>query len=88
MSETVKCVFVWHSPMDARTCRKCALLNGRVYHDQDVFGHVLVDSEFGEIWDLDANRSLMHGGVGTCRCRLEVVEIDVDLERLEIGQYS
>ena len=65
-------VFIWHSFMDARACLKCVALNGREYRDQDIFAPVLVDPQFGPIWDLDANRSLMHGGSGTCRCTLEV----------------
>lgn len=82
MSELVKCVFIWHSPMDSRTCQKCAALNGRVYHDQDVDVSVLIDPEFGPIWDLNTNRSLMHGASGTCRCWLEVRVETVHFEKL------
>jgi len=82
VSELVKCVFIWHSPMDARTCRKCAALNGRVYYNQDIDAPVLMDPQFGPIWDLNANRSLMHGASGTCRCSLEVRVETVQFEKL------
>jgi hypothetical protein len=76
-------VFVWHSYVDAHSCRKCVALNGREYRDQDLFAPVLVDPEFGPIWDLNQDRSLMHGGVGTCRCFLEVQVESFDLTQLE-----
>jgi hypothetical protein len=76
-------VFVWHSFMDARSCLKCGALNGREYRDQDLFSPVLVDPEFGPIWDLNQNRSLMHGASGTCRCFLEVTVESINLENLE-----
>jgi hypothetical protein len=80
-------VFVWHSYVDARSCSKCVALNGREYHDQDVLSHVLVDPEFRAIWDLDANRSLMHGGSGTCRCQLEIRVESVNVEIPETVQF-
>jgi len=76
-------VFVWHSFVDARSCSKCVALNGREYRGQDLFASVLVDAEFGPVWDLDADRSLMHGASGTCRCFLEVLVESYDLTQLE-----
>ena len=75
-------VFIWHSYVDARSCPKCVALNGREYHDQDLFGRVLVDPEFGPIWNLEGDFSLMHGGVGTCRCQIEV-RVIVETEQIE-----
>jgi len=76
-------VFVWHSFVDARSCSKCVALNGREYRGQDLFASVLVDAEFGPVWDLDADRSLMHGASGTCRCFLEVFLESVNLENMQ-----
>lgn len=82
-SKVFSYVFIWHSYVDARSCPKCVALNGREYHGQDLFASVLVDPEFGPIWDLEADRSLMHGGSGTCRCGLEVQVESFDLTQLE-----
>jgi len=70
-------VFRWWT-LGSNPCPKCQALNGREYHGQDLFAPVLVDPEFGPIWDLNADHSLMHGGSGkNCNCFLEVqVEID------------
>jgi len=76
-------VFTWISYIDAKSCRYCVALNGREYHGQDLFAPVLVDPEFGPIWDLDANRSLMHGGSGTCRCMLVVRVENIKFEDVE-----
>ena len=76
-------VFIWHSTIDAKSCLKCRNLDGREYRDQDLFGPVLIDRDYGPVWDLEADRSLMHGGSGTCRCGLEVALESVDLERLD-----
>jgi len=80
-------VFVWHSFVDARSCPKCVALDGREYHDQDLFAPVLVDPEFGPVWDLNQDRSLMHGASGTCRCFLEVIVESVNLESLGSKEF-
>lgn len=68
-------IFTWFSLSDA--CPKCRSLNGRDYHDQNIYQNTLWDVHWGDIWDLNADRSLMHGGSGTCRCQLTVrVEFD------------
>jgi len=73
---------MWNALSDA--CKYCAILNGREWTDQDIFQSVLWDPIWGNLWDLDAGRSLMHGGVGTCRCQLTVrVEMDV----LQLEEY-
>lgn len=80
MSEqTTKYIFALHCLSDA--CSKCQALNGREWHDQDLFQNVLWDPIWGNIWDLNVGTSLMHPN---CRCQLEVrVEIDVK----QIDQY-
>lgn len=78
LSEVVTYTFVWHIQPDA--CPKCRALNGIVARDQDLFASVLIGPYGSSIWDLDADRSLMHGGVGTCRCGLEVIA-EVDLSK-------
>lgn len=90
MSETepiIEYVFIWHSSMDTRSCPKCVALNGREYRGQDLFSLVLIDPEFGPVWDLNQNRSLMHGGKGTCRCFLEVIIESVNLESLGSKEF-
>jgi len=73
----VSYVFAWHALSDA--CPKCRALNGREWHDQDLFQDVLWDPIHGNLWDLNVDRSLMHGGSGTCRCQLEVrIHVDVN----------
>lgn len=79
----IEYVFVWHSMVDARSCKKCVALNGRQYHGQDLFASVLVDPAFGPVWSLDGDFSLVHGGAPTCRCRLEVKVESVDLSSVK-----
>ena len=70
-------VFVWFALSDA--CPKCQALNGREYRGQDLFQPVLEDPEFGPVWDLEANESLVHPN---CRCHL-MVNVSVNL-----GEWS
>lgn len=68
-------IFMWNSLSDA--CPKCRSLNMREYRDQSIYQNVLWDSWYGNVWDLNRDRSLMHGASGTCRCQLTVrVEFD------------
>lgn len=67
MSEAVSYVFAWHALSDA--CPKCQKLNGREWHDQDIFQNTLWDPIYGDIWNLDASQTLAHPN---CRCQLEV----------------
>lgn len=67
VDEAISYVFVWHALTDA--CQKCRRLNGKEFHDQDLFQDVLWDSIEGNIWDLNADHSLTHPH---CRCQLEV----------------
>ena len=69
-------IFTWFSLSDA--CRKCRALNGRDFHDQDLFQEVLWDPVWGDLWDLNADHSLAHGREQhNCRCQLTVrVEFD------------
>jgi len=73
-------IFTWNSLSDA--CPNCRALNGREWQDQDLFADVLIDSEFGHIWDLNQDFSLMHGASGTCRCQL-TVRVEVHLSKIE-----
>lgn len=81
--EIINYVFIWHSYLDVKSCRKCVALNGRVFRNQDLFAPVLIDEQFGPIWNLDGNFSLMHGASGTCRCSLEVIVERMDLSCLQ-----
>ena len=63
-------IFQWQALSDA--CKRCASLNMREYRDQNIYQNVLFDVWYGNIWDLNVDRSLMHGGSGTCRCHLTV----------------
>lgn len=81
--KVISYVFVWHSFLDVRSCRKCVALNGKEYRNQDLFAPVLIDPQFGPVWDLNLNRSLMHGASGTCRCSLEVI-----VERIDLNQWD
>jgi len=47
----------------------------------DLFSDILISDTYGPVWDLDADRSLLHGASGTCRCVLEV-EVEVDWEQM------
>ena len=65
-------VFRWWT-RGSNPCPKCLALNGREYHGQDLFAPFLVDPQFGEVWDLTLDHSMMHGGSGkNCNCFLEV----------------
>jgi hypothetical protein len=62
--------FTWHSEPGA--CEQCSRLNGRTFTGQDIFQHTLWDVFEGDIWDLDIDFPLTHGGTGSfCRCKLE-----------------
>ena len=81
MSELDKCfhyIFMWYARADA--CPKCRALDGRRYRGQDLFAPVLVDPQFGPVWNLDTDQPLTHPN---CRCHLEVVLEKVDLNSLE-----
>lgn len=75
--DIVKYTFHWHSQPDA--CAECAAVP-KTIRDQDLFSPMLINPANGQpIWDLEADRSLMHGGTGKhCRCQLEVIaEVDI-----------
>jgi hypothetical protein len=61
-------------------CPQCAALNGQTFENQDIFQSTLWSAFWGDIWDLDSNRPLTHGGTGiNCRCQLQVrVIVDWD----------
>jgi len=79
-------IFTWHSMIDSYSCAKCVALNGREYREQDLFAPVLVDPEFGPIWDLNADHSLAHGRTKyNCRCQL-TVRVEFDWSKWEVLQ--
>ncbi len=70
----IEYVFTWHSLSDA--CLKCQGLNGREWHDQDIFQNTLWDPIWGNLWDFNSDHTLSHPN---CRCQLEV-RVTVHLE--------
>jgi len=69
-------IFTWRTSRDVKVCQWCDPLDGQTIF-YDLFSDVLVSDLAGPVWDLNADRSLMHGASGTCRCTLEVaVELD------------
>jgi len=81
VDQCISYIFIWHSCADVKSCPTCVALNGREYRNQDLFAPVLVDPQFGPVWNLDGDFSLMHRASGTCRCGLEV-QVYVDLTKL------
>jgi hypothetical protein len=78
---------VWRTFRDERMCKSCGALDGREYVE-DVFSSVLVDPQFGPIWDLNRDISLMHGASGTCRCRLEAYLEKVEIDMTDVKELS
>lgn len=78
MSDGFSYAFRWNALSDA--CPKCRQLNGREWHDQDLFQGVLWDSIWGNIWNLDAGHSLAHPN---CRCQLSV-RVNVAFRDLQV----
>lgn len=77
MSEQIEYVFVWHALSDA--CPICRTLNGHEFHDQNLYQNVLWHPIYGNVWNLDADRTGAHPN---CRCQLEVrVHIDMNKSR-------
>jgi hypothetical protein len=72
--ETIQCKFTWQTG-GADPCQKCASLNGLSWI-QDINEPVLHDPFFGDLWDLDADQSLVHPN---CKCSL-LVSVELHLE--------
>jgi hypothetical protein len=70
--------FTWHT-FSVEPCGRCRDLENYTWTQSKLEG-VLIHPEQGEVWDLDADVSLMHGGSGTCQCYLEINPY-VDLEK-------
>jgi len=77
-SEWINITFIWHSLIDA--CRKCQALNGREFHNQDLFQSVLWDHIYGNVWDLNTNQTLAHPH---CRCWVEI-QVTFNPEKLRL----
>jgi len=70
-SDGITYTFTWRAQGDA--CPECANLNGRSWTGQDIFQGTLYDAFWGDIWNLDDDRSMTHGGSGSqCRCKIDV----------------
>jgi hypothetical protein len=81
VEQAITYVFAWHALSDA--CPKCQNLNGREWHDQDLFQGVLWDPIWGNVWNLDADHSMAHGDFQyNCRCQLEV-RVNFDITQVE-----
>ena len=62
---------MWHALGDA--CPECANLSGRIFEGQNIWQDTLWDPIWGDIWDMNIDMPLTHGGTGAhCRCQLEV----------------
>jgi len=48
----------------------------------DLFSDILISDTAGPVWDLNLDRSLLHGASGTCRCTLEI-EVELDWEQIQ-----
>jgi len=74
VDDVITFVFEWESQPNA--CPKCASLNRKQWITKNLDQPTINDDVLGPVWDLTADRSLMHGGSGTCKCHLWVrVEI-------------
>lgn len=81
--QVVQCRFTWITG-GAEPCEKCQSLNGLSWI-QDVNEPVLHDPFFGDLWDLDADMSLMHP---SCQCHL-LISVEVDLgEWTELSSFK
>ncbi len=67
MSVLVTYVFSWHALSDA--CPKCRSLHMKEWRESELYKNTVSDPIWGDVWDLDSNRSLAHPN---CRCRLTV----------------
>ncbi|MGA3289737.1 MAG: hypothetical protein ABSD42_05815 [Candidatus Bathyarchaeia archaeon] len=87
ISDCITYTFIWHALGTA--CKQCSALNGRIWENQDVFQSTLWDMFYGNIWDLNANQPLTHGGTGIhCCCQLEV-QAHCDWSKIkELNQLS
>jgi len=74
-------IFTWRTSRDDRVCQWCDPLDGEVMFF-DLFSDVLISDTAGPVWDLNLDRSLLHGASGTCRCELEV-EVELDWSQIE-----
>ena len=73
--------FFWVSLGDA--CPECSSLNGRVWHDQDIFQEVLWDPIWGNILDLTTGQKLTHGNTGiNCRCTC-AAQVEYDISNMK-----
>jgi len=67
---------IWNTTGVSEPCRTCASLDGLDW-EQDLNESILHDPSFGNIWDLDADMSLVHPN---CRCNL-IVDVKVNFDQ-------
>jgi hypothetical protein len=77
LGEPVLCTITWQTALDDRVCPICNGLLGVKWEHYDIFEPLLIHSTFGPVWDLDANRSLVHSDRGNCRCFL-IIETEIN----------
>ncbi len=73
--QLVVTTLTWNTHGCVEPCQTCASLDGLSW-EQDINESILHDPFFGDIWDLDADQSLVHP---SCRCNL-IVEAKINLD--------
>jgi hypothetical protein len=67
----------------------CAGLNGYIWTDYDIYQSVLWHPFYGDVWNLDLDAPLTHGGSGrNCRCWLSIRTFIVWSEIKEISDLG
>lgn len=64
-------------------CRKCLALHGTIWTRSNLEGY-LVHPQFGVIYDLTNEITWAHP---YCHCSIDVAETQVDLEKVDIGEF-
>jgi len=68
--------FTWQT-IDVDACKKCLAMNGTQWQTLELTP-VLVHPLFGDVYDLEIDKSLVHPN---CRCYLQI-DVQVDLEKI------
>ena len=70
--------------MDTNACRKCQILGTRTFDQNNLEGSWLVDREFGPVWDLANESSMVHPN---CRCTLDI-EPEINPDEFVVGEMG
>jgi hypothetical protein len=63
--------FTWRNLFDP--CKRCYALRGYTWTDADIYDGVLWHPIWGDVWNLDLDLPLTHGGSGiNCKCFLDI----------------